>query len=83
MPSFCEKPHATNLSSYFYDATIYNMLDLVDPFGSHNTLPFWSRDHIPDIIIHDRLELLDHSILPFFLLRHFFIFGRFFINDVT
>ena len=58
------------------------MLDLVDPFGSYNGLPFWSWDKIPNIILHDRLILFDHRILPFFPFFHFFIIGRLFIKRV-
>ena len=57
--------------------------EVVDPLGSYNGLQFWSWDNIPNIILHDRLILFDQSILPFFLFCHFFIVGRFFINNVT
>ena len=77
------RSHNHNYLFIFLYAGIYNMLDLVDPLGSQNKLPLWSRENIPDIILHDRLVLLDHSILPFFLLCRFFIVGRFFIDDVT
>ena len=48
---------------------------------SHGLL-FRSRYHILDIVLHDRLVLLDHSFLPF-LLVYFFIAGRLRINDVA
>ena len=59
------------------------MIDLVDPLGSHIRLPFWSRDHVLDIILQDQLTFLDHGILPFFLFCRFFIAGRFLVNDVA
>ena len=67
----------------FLYTAICSMLDLVDLVGSYNRLPFWSWDNIPNIILHDRLILFDHSILPFFPFCCFFIVGRFFINNVT
>ena len=65
-----------------HDATIYCMLDLVDPYGRHYGLPFRSRHRILDIIPLDQLVLFDHSLLPF-LLVYFFMDGRICINDVT
>lgn len=67
----------------FLDVAICSMFDLVDPLGRHYKLIFRSRDQIQDIILHDRLVLFDHSILPLFLLDSFFIVGRLCINDVT
>ena len=67
----------------FFYAIVFSMLDLVDPSRSYDRLPFWSWDNIPNIVLHDRLIFFDHSILPFFLLCHFFITGRFFVNEIT
>ena len=37
----------------FFNATICNMLDLVDPLRSYNELLFWSRNYLLDIILHN------------------------------
>ena len=50
----------------FFNATICSMLDLVDPLQSHDRLPLWSQNYLPYIIIHNRLVLLNHGILPLF-----------------
>ena len=60
-----------------------SVFGMVEKFGSYNRLPFWSWDNILNIILHDRLTLFDHSILPFFHFCCFFIVGRFFIDEVT
>ena len=46
----------------FLYATICNMLDHVDPLGSHNKLPLWSWYNIPKIILHDWLIFFDYRI---------------------
>ena len=47
----------------FLDLVIYNMLDLIDLLRSHNRLLFLSQNYLLDIILHDRMILLDHGIL--------------------
>ena len=59
------------------------MFDLVYPFLSHDILLFWYQNYLLDIILHNRLVLLDHGILPFFLFGGLFIVGRFLVHDVT
>ena len=67
----------------FFYVIVCSMLDLVDPFESYNRIPFWSWDNISNIILHDRLVFFDHNILPLFSFCHFFVTGRFFINEIT
>ena len=67
----------------FLDASIYCMLDLLDPFGGHHKLPLRSWNNIPHIILHDRLILLHHDISPNLSVSILLITGRLIINDVT
>ena len=67
----------------FLDASIYNMLDLLDPFGGHHKLPLRSQNNIPHMILHDGLILLHHGISPNLLVSALVKTGRLIINDVT
>jgi hypothetical protein len=61
----------------------YQQLDLIDPLGIHYKLPFWSRNIIPHIILHDGLILFCHGILPYLLTCCFSMTRRLGINDVV
>ena len=60
------RSHVAQTLPCVFHNTICNMLDLVDPLRSCHWLSFWSRNYLPNIILHNRLVLLDHGILPFF-----------------
>ena len=58
------------------DASIFHMLDLVDPSRSHHRLPLRSQYYLPQIIIHDGLVILHHGISPCLLVCNILIGGR-------
>ena len=62
-PSFWEKPWT--LASICINIAIWCILDLIDPYGRHYRLSFRSWNRILDIILHDKLLLFHHSLLPF------------------
>lgn len=65
------------------DASICNMLDLVEPPETHHWLPLWSWHNVSYIILHDGGVLLHHGISPYLLVYCLLIIGRLGIYDVA
>ena len=64
-----------------FSTSISSMFDLEELFRGDNGFVFGSRDHIPDIILHNRLILFVHCILPNLVFGSFFECVRLRLNN--